>query len=90
MKKNLLVLFVCMMMLLVVNEYVLSVPLRYPQGRMGTGYKPERYTPYFKTNITPAELSRISEIIEQEEEEKKKAKKEKENKTETQGRKYHS
>jgi len=76
MKKNLLVVFACIMTFLFVNEYVLSVPLRYPQGRMGTGYKPERYTPYFKTNITPAELARIGEIIKQEEEEKKKAKKE--------------
>lgn len=75
MKKKLLVLFTCIMTFLFINESVLSVPLRYPQGRMGTGYKPERYSPYFKTNITPAELSRISEIIKQEEEEKKRAKK---------------
>jgi len=55
------------------NTSLEAATLHNPQGRIGVGYKPEKYTPYLKTNISKYELERVGQIIKQQEQEKKKA-----------------
>lgn len=69
--KKILLLFIC---LLILSSITNAAELRMPQGRMGLSYKPERYSPYFKTNLTKAELEKISSILKKEKDTEKQTK----------------
>ncbi len=81
MKKRSSIVIIALIISVLLSENVLAIrPLRNPQGRIGTGYKTEKYRPMIKTNMTPAEMKKIGDLIKQQEEVKKQIAKEYNNK----------